>query len=70
MFELKPCKYCGGTPQFDKFYSETAFGDRPFVCFRCTGCHKRTSAYMCIEKNGRENEYHEELAVLWNKGCY
>jgi hypothetical protein len=68
MSELKPCKYCGGTPQFDKFYYETAFGDRPFVCFRCTKCHKRTSASMCHE--GRENEYREELAVLWNRGCY
>lgn len=68
MAELKPCKHCGGTAEFDKFYDETYFGDRPFVCFRCTKCHKRTYAYMCHE--GNENEYREGLAVLWNRGCY
>ena len=70
MDELKPCKKCGGTPYFDKFYDETAFGDRPFVCFRCTKCHTRTTAYMCLEKNGFEKEYRERLADLWNRGCY
>ena len=70
MAELKPCKYCGGTPEFDKFYVETAFGDRPFVCFRCTKCHKRTTACMCLEENGMEEKYRKDLSDLWNRGCY
>ena len=68
MPKLKPCKYCGGTPEFDKFYVETAFGDRPCVCFRCTKCHKRTAASVCSRGNGKS--YIEYLADLWNRGCY
>ena len=70
MSELKPCKYCGGLPDFDKFYHETAFGDRQFLCVRCGKCHSRTTAVMCTDTIGREEEYREELAVLWNRGCY
>lgn len=70
MAELKPCKKCGGLPEFDKFYDETAFGDRPFLCVRCGKCHTRTTAFMCTDTIGHEEEYREKLADLWNRGCY
>ena len=70
MYELKPCKYCGGTAEFDWFYGETAFGDSRFVFFRCGKCHRRTYAFMCREENGHEEECCEKVAELWNRGCY
>ncbi len=69
MSDLKPCKKCGGLPEFRKEYIETAFGDRPFFGVRCHDCLSRTSRYMVVE-DGDEKEILEIVTDLWNRGCY
>lgn len=67
MAELKPCKRCGGSPELNKEYRETEFGDKPFLCVRCHDCLSRTSLYMFGEDS--ENETTEIVTDLWNRGC-
>ena len=68
MAELKPCKRCGGMPEFRKEYIETAFGDKPFLYVRCHKCLDRTSRYMVVE-NCTEKDVLQIVTDLWNRGC-
>ena len=67
MTELKPCKKCGGMPEFRKDYIETAWGDKAFVCVRCHDCLDRTSRYMVVEDSDQE-EILKIVSDLWNRG--
>ena len=69
MAELKPCAKCGGKGDVYKEWFETAFGNRPFIGYKCTKCHARTTLYMTDIDGKNDKEYLDETAKLWNKGC-
>lgn len=69
MAKLKPCKLCGGEAEVDKMWVETAFGERPFIGYRCCKCHARTSFSMTDIAGTKDEENLRYAESLWNKGC-
>lgn len=63
MVELKPCKYCGGTPIQGTHEGRNLMGKNGYVSFiRCSGCFR----YIEVFSFDSSKEAAEKCISYWN----
>lgn len=61
MEELKPCPYCGGEAEIQKFSGKNG----TFLVARCKFCYAQ--ARTILLKEGKEEQALERVTTFWNR---
>lgn len=62
MSKLKPCPFCGGEAEYERFASP-----RNFYSVRCTSCGCRTDGYRDNRTESTDAENKTRQADIWNR---